>query len=84
MGTSMEKSLIKRVMSRITDWYNGTFIPYKNDPSSPVQIIGGYVERHWTASAVKALVDFLSANWKFVVTSLIAIAGIILGFLKVP
>ncbi len=82
LGSSMEKSPLKRSAKKISEWYHGKFIPYKDDPSSPVRIMGGYVKRHWTSSAFHTLIGFLSSNWKFLITSLIALASIVLALLK--
>ena len=78
----MEKSPLKRIANKISEWYHGKFIPYKNDPHSPVTFIGGYNKRHWTSSAFHTLIGFLASNWKFLITSLIALASIVLALLK--
>lgn len=73
----MAASPLHRLKHIVSRWYNGTFIPYKNDPSSPVVVIGGYTKRHWTANAIHAVIDFSSANWKYMITTLIALAALL-------
>lgn len=44
----------------LRDWWEGEMKTY-DDP----QIIGFYIERHWSSEAAHALVAFYLAHWKW-------------------
>jgi len=62
-------------------WWDGEFVPYENDPRGGVMIIGGTYRRHWSASALRAVVGFLQKEWKWAIGTLIAVVGIALATL---
>jgi hypothetical protein len=51
---------------KIKRWYEGEYIPFKNDPGSGVFIFGGHSKRHWTATATATrwAVEFYMREWK--------------------
>lgn len=61
---------------RIKGWYNGTTRPYENEPGSPIMILGFNTDYHWTALVVRAIVQFYLAHWKWVWTTMIAVAAL--------
>ena len=58
-------------------WYEGEFILHKNDPDSPVVIIGGYHKRHWTALVARMFVEFWQEHWKWIITTVLSIVAIL-------
>ena len=68
-----------KIRDGIVRWYEGVFEPYANDPNSSAIIMGGDYRRHWTAHVARALVRFWLAHWKWIVTTVIAIAGVLLA-----
>ncbi len=53
------------IMQRLKQWYEGPFVPHENDPSSPLQRIGGQHRPVPAARAARAVVEFYLANWKW-------------------
>jgi len=66
----------------IKRWWNGTFVPYDNDDDSGVYFVGGTHERHWTARLVRAVVTFISWEWKWVVGTTLAIVGLAMTYVR--
>ena len=63
-------------------WYEGKYIPHENDPGSPVVFIGGSYERHWSAKAARALVEFWQREWKWTIGTAITIVGLLIAYKK--
>jgi hypothetical protein len=62
-------------MKRIQGWYQGKYIPHRNDPASGLFIYGGYYERHWTARLARWAIGFYMREWKWTLTALAGIVG---------
>jgi hypothetical protein len=60
---------------KIKRWYEGEFIPYKNDPNSPVFFVGGDTKRHWTARLARWAVEFYLREWKWTLGAAAAVIG---------
>jgi hypothetical protein len=61
-------------------WYDGEFVPYKNDPNSPLFFIGGDYKRHWTTKLASRAVEFYMKEWKWTLGAAAAIISFV--FLK--
>lgn len=70
------------IFEAIKEWYNGTYIPFKNDPNSNTVIIGGYTEYHWTAQLLHKILDFYLEHWKWCWSTGIAIVGLTIAIIK--
>jgi hypothetical protein len=70
------------VLSAIKKWYEGRYVPHKNDPSSPLVFVGGNYERHWTAQAARIVVRFWMEHWKYIITTSIAAAALLIAYSK--
>ncbi|WP_041801821.1 hypothetical protein [Rhodopseudomonas palustris] len=56
-------------------WWDGEFIPHKNEPNSAVFFVGGTDKRHWTANRARWAVSFYLREWKWVIGSVAAVVG---------
>jgi hypothetical protein len=63
-------------------WWEGVYEPYENEPGSGVFFVGGWQKRHWTSNVAHAVFDFLKAEWKWAIGSAIAIAGLIMTYIR--
>lgn len=66
----------------IKAWWEGEFEPYDNDPQSSIVLIGGQIRRHWTSRAAHRAVNFLQAEWKWVFGATIALATLVMTYIK--
>jgi hypothetical protein len=57
-------------------------VPPKNDPNSPLVLMLGHFERHWSARAASYFLEFLTKEYKFVVGTVIALLGAVIAFMK--
>ena len=64
---------------KISKWYEGEWVPYENTPDSSIHIIGGDVERHWTAEVVRRFVTFYLAHWKWLWGFAVSLSGLYLA-----
>lgn len=62
--------------TQVRRWYHGKTMAVENDPSSLVVFHGFHTERHWTALCARALVEFYLAHWKWLWSTMIAVAGV--------
>jgi hypothetical protein len=67
-------------MKSIRDWYQGKFVVYENDPNSSVFVVGGDYERHWSARAARIMVEFYLREWKWILATLLALAGLYVAY----
>jgi hypothetical protein len=72
------------MIKRVRNWYNGTpvTIQFDNDPNG--SILFGPIFRtdyHWTARVAHVLVDFYLRHWKWLWTTFLAIAALIVSML---
>jgi hypothetical protein len=66
---------------KIRKWYEGEFVPYKNDPNSAVFFVnGGQFKRHWTAKLVRWAFAFWLREWKWTLGAAFTVVSVI--FLK--
>ena len=70
------------MIDRVRKWYVGTYVPFKNEPSSGVYFFGGDFRRHWTARLVRVGVEFYLREWKWVIGTALAIVGISLAYIR--
>ncbi|CAM4022623.1 hypothetical protein [Roseateles saccharophilus] len=70
--------MVDRLVAAIHRWWHGKYVPYENDSDSPVVIIGGYHEQHWTSQAIHAAARFLAAEWKWCVGIALALLSLLL------
>ena len=66
---------------KFRDWYVGQFVPFENAPDSPIVFVGGYFERHWSARLVVRIFEFWRSHWKWCLTFLAALGGLVLAYL---
>lgn len=59
--------MLAKMWRRVRDWYDGEYHPHDHPPDSPVVFLGGWDERHWTASLARAVVGFHQREWKWAV-----------------
>ena len=71
-----------KMKQAIQRWYEGTYVPHENQPHSSLQFMGGYQKRHWTARCARAVIDFCMSEWKWVIGTIIAVAGMIIAIKK--
>lgn len=72
------------MFDKIKEWYEGEYIPYRNDPDSPVVIVGpGHLRRPVLAYMIKWTFDFWLAHWQWVITTALAIIGLIFAIRKI-
>jgi len=64
------------MLKKIKDWYDGEVQMY-DDP----QIIGFYVDRHWTSDIAHAVVDFYLAHWKWLWGFGVSLLGLYIAYL---
>jgi hypothetical protein len=65
--------------SAVRDWYQGKYVPPKNDPSSDLVFTIGDYERHWTATAARTLSAFWFKDWKWIIGAAVTIAALIVN-----
>lgn len=70
------------MLERVRSWWKGEFVPYENDPDSPIIVIGGFTHRHWTSRVARAVVGFLGREWKWVIGTLIALVGLTMTYIR--
>ena len=63
-------------------WWDGEFVPYENEPSDSVVIIGGTTKRHWTSSVANAVWAFLRNEWKWAIGTGIAVIGLTMTYIR--
>jgi hypothetical protein len=69
-------------MEAIKTWWNGKYVPPKNEPGSgPVFLMGTY-EKHWTSRTAHVLAEFWCRRWQYLVSTAIAVTGIIIALKK--
>ena len=71
-----------KLMAAIQRWYEGEDTPHENDPNSWVIFVGGSQKLHWTAKIARRLITFATIHWKFLITTTLAVLGLILGYMK--
>lgn len=62
----------------LRNWWEGEFIPHRNEPNSGFFILGGITKRHWTATALRWAVDFYGREWKWVLGSVAVVGAYVL------
>jgi hypothetical protein len=61
---------------KIKSWYEGEFVPYKNDAESALFFAtGGKYKRHWTANLARWAVSFYMREWKWTLGAVAAVIG---------
>jgi hypothetical protein len=68
----------------IHDWYEGEFVPFQNEPTSPIYFVGRWERRSLTARLCRVLVEFYQREWKWIIGTGIAIAGIVIALHRIP
>ena len=59
-------------MSWFQQWWQGKYIPPKNDRSDIIFVMGHY-ERHWTSSLAHVVMDFYMREWEWVWSVVLAL-----------
>jgi hypothetical protein len=72
---------VKRVANAIARWYKGEDVPPDNDPHSPLVFMLGHRQYHWTARAARRVVRFCCEEWKWLIGTVLAIAGLLVAAL---
>lgn len=73
------------MLERIRQWYHGTTTMHEGR-----QFKGGVVMPHWTthysrsALVARRLVAFWQAYWQFLITTVLAVAALVVGYLALP
>jgi hypothetical protein len=62
-------------------WWQGTYVPAKNDPNSGLFFMGNY-KLHWTATVAHALVAFWLRHWQYSISTAIAVVGLFIALKK--
>lgn len=70
--------------SVLKQWYEGRYVPPDNPPGSGVIFLMGHYERHWSARAAHAVASFWLKEWKWIIGTTIAVAGLALALSKLP
>lgn len=70
------------VRKRVAAWYEGKFRTYDNEPGSRVFILGYWYERHWTSKVAHVLAEFWLEHWKYIITTALAVCGLIIALKK--
>lgn len=68
--------MLAKVWQAIAEWYEGEVTAYENEPNSPFVIIGVRTRRHWTATVVRALVEFWLRHWQWTIGTGLVIVGL--------
>jgi hypothetical protein len=63
-------------------WWEGTFTSHDNAHDSPLYFVGGYHKRHWSSKFAHVLVDFWMSHWQYIISTCIAVGGIVVAFKK--
>lgn len=71
-----------RMRKLMKSWWEGEYVPYENDPHSALFFVGGWQRLHWTSRAAHAILDFLKAEWKWAIGSAIAVAGLVMTYVR--
>jgi hypothetical protein len=70
------------IRKHIRRWYEGIYVPPDNPPDSPVFMVMGHYDRHWTSRLVRTAISFYLREWKWVWTFAVAVIGAIAAFAK--
>jgi hypothetical protein len=70
------------LQGKITKWYEGEFIPHKNDPYDSVFVFGGTYKRHWTANVAQMAVKFWINHWQWTIGTVLAVCGLAIGLTR--
>ena len=58
-------------------WWQGTYVPWENDPRNSIMFIGGEYRRHWTAEVAHASCSYFIRNQMWLIPTVVAVIGII-------
>lgn len=72
----------KTIRDRIKRWYEGKYIPWENEPDSPIVVIGGDTKYHWTAIVARVVVGFWLRHWKWCLGFSVSVAIAVLMYLQ--
>ncbi len=70
------------MLAKVRMWYQGKYVPYRNDPDSILVFMNGNYHRHWTAVVANTVADFWLREWKWIIGTTIAVTGLVVAFLK--
>lgn len=70
--------MILNIFAHIKNWWRGKLVAGKYYPDSGLLVLP-YEERPRIYLQIKAVLDFLRTHWKFFVTTVIAIAAILVS-----
>ena len=70
------------IRDKVRAWYVGEYVPFENDPDSPIVFVGGYFERHWSARLVSTFVYFWRFHWKWCLGFLVSVAALVVAYVS--
>jgi hypothetical protein len=71
--------MLHLLIAKVRAWYGGKWESYEAPQDSAVVFINaGNYKLHWTAEATRVLVRFWAAHWKWIVTTALAVAALLL------
>lgn len=70
------REIFRDLPKAIKDWYIGPYVP---GPYHPNIFFAGGHQPHWTARVAQRLAQFWLAHWRFLVSTAVAIAAIIVA-----
>jgi len=65
------------MLKRLTSWYEGEFIPHKNDPAGGFIRLGGCYKRSFSATVARIIFEFYLKYWQWCVGTLLAVVAIV-------
>ena len=67
-----------RFKERSLECYHGSWVPYESE-----YLMGGGHRPHWSARVAQIVVNFWLEHWKYIITTTIAVAALIVAYKKI-
>ena len=67
-------------LDKISKWYEGEFVPHKNETNSPLYFVGGYQRRSRSARIARRLVEFWLKDWKWIIPTVMSAIGLLVAY----
>jgi hypothetical protein len=68
------------VFARIFKWYEGEFVPYKNETNSPLYFVGGHQKGAPSARLARWLIEFWLKDWKWIIPTGMSAIGLLVAY----
>lgn len=81
MGKQSPQLLWAGLKRAISNWWEGTYVPYKNHSDSVV-FVGGQFERHWTAMWVRSIWHYFQEHHRWIIATTVALAMVLVVAFK--